>query len=160
MVDRRRVCAGILLLGVALLLAGHGVVAQDGKDKDKDGKPQNLGALRELPKVERVMAARKEYQTSLEELRKFYVTSGNVQKARWAEDELLQYHRMSKQAFILDLVVPPPTLKGDKNVPEANKLLRQAKSFKDKGFGTDYVDNQRRAELLLQKILTEHPHSD
>ena len=99
MVDRRRVCAGILLLGVALL-TGHGV-AQEGKDKDKDAKPQqNLGALRELPKVERLMAARKEYQVTLEELRKFYIAAGNVQKARWAEDELVLYVRRRRPDFL------------------------------------------------------------
>lgn len=154
--DRLRLGAAITLLGAALLTAPG--VAQDAKDKD--AKPQNLGALRELPKVERVMSARKEYQIALEELRKHYVSAGNIQKARWAEDELLQYHRMSKQAFLIDLVVPPPTLKGDQNVTEANKLLRYAKGVKDKGFGTEYVDNQRRAELMLQKILTDYPQSD
>ena len=72
----------------------------------------------------------------------------------------MQYHRMSKQAFVHDLVVPPPSLKGTQNVPKANELFRQAKSFKDKGWGNDYVDNQRRAELLFQKILTTYPNSD
>jgi hypothetical protein len=33
--------------------------------------------------------------------------------------------------------------------------------YKDKGWsGTDYIDNQRRAELLLQQLLTSHPQSD
>ena len=33
-------------------------------------------------------------------------------------------------------------------------------SYKDKGWGTDYIDNQRRAELLLQQLLSDHPQSD
>ena len=33
-------------------------------------------------------------------------------------------------------------------------------TYKDKGWGTDYIDNQRRAELLLQKMLSDHPQSD
>ena len=33
-------------------------------------------------------------------------------------------------------------------------------TYKDKGWGTDYIDNQRRAELLFQKLLTDHPQSD
>jgi TolA-binding protein len=32
--------------------------------------------------------------------------------------------------------------------------------YKDKGFGVDYTDNQRRAELLFQEILTKYPQSD
>jgi len=147
------------LLGGLLLLAVSGQ-AQD-KDKDgKDGKPGNLGALKEVPLVERIMAARKEYQLSLETLRKHYISVGDLQKARWAEDELLQFHRMSKQAYVLSLVVPPPTLKGQQNDPVANELFRNAKKYKDKGMGTEFIDNQRRAEILLQKVLTEHSHSN
>jgi TolA-binding protein len=81
-------------------------------------------------------------------------------RARWAEDELLQYHRMLHNVFRLELDVPPPTLKAANNVPEANKLYRQAMAYKDKGWGTDYIDNQRRAEILFQKLLTEYPQSD
>ncbi len=32
-------------------------------------------------------------------------------------------------------------------------------SFKDRGWGNDYIDNQRRAELLLQQLLSNHPQS-
>src|SRR5262249_8297059 len=37
---------------------------------------------------------------------------------------------------------------------------RRAMTYKDKGWGTDYTDNQRRAELLLQQLLTSYPQSD
>jgi tetratricopeptide (TPR) repeat protein len=110
--------------------------------------------------VERLLASRKEYQLTLESLRKLYLQMGDVERARWAEDELVQYHRIPKHAFLLELDVPPPTLKGSTNVPEANKLYRQAMVYKDKGWGSDYTDNMRRAELLLQKILTDYPQSD
>jgi hypothetical protein len=111
--------------------------------------------------VERLLAARKEYQITLEGLRAHYIATGDVEKARWAEEELLQFHRIPKRAFRLDLDAPPPTLKGTYNIPEANELLRRALRFKDKGgWGNDYADNQRRAELLLQQLLTNHPQSD
>src|SRR6185436_17987379 len=32
--------------------------------------------------------------------------------------------------------------------------------YKDKGFSTDYIDNQRRAEILFQEVLTKYPQSD
>jgi TolA-binding protein len=85
---------------------------------------------------------------------------GDLERARWAEEELLQYHRTVKNAFLLDLDVPPPTLKGAVNIPLANKLYRDALAYKSKGWGTDYVDNQRRAEILFQKILTDFPQSN
>src|SRR5262245_17560365 len=71
--------------------------------------------------VERVLASRRDYQVSLEELRKHYLSVGDVEHARWAEDELIQYHRIAKQAYRLELEVPPPTLKPTYNIPEANK---------------------------------------
>ncbi len=91
----------------------------------------------------------------LEQLRAHYITAGDIERARWAEEELLQYHRIPKQAFRLELDVPPPTLQADTNIPEANELYRRAMTYKDKGWGTDYIDNQRRAELLLQQLLTQ-----
>jgi TolA-binding protein len=139
----------IALIGVALAQAPSGSAA-----KDKRGKKSDL----EL--VERLLAARKEYQVTLEGLRAHYIRSGNIEKARWAEEELLQFHRISKQAFRLELDVPPPTLKPAYNIPEANELYRRALSFKGKGWGTDYIDNQRRAELLLQQMLTSYPQSN
>ena len=85
--------------------------------------------------------------------------AGDIERARWAEDELRQHHRIPKQAYLLDMDVPAPTLKAEKNIPEANELYRRAMTYKDKGWGNDYIDNQRRAELLLQQLLTSYPQS-
>ncbi len=110
--------------------------------------------------VERLMNARKEYQETLEAMRAYYIAVGDLERARWAEDELLQYHRITKQAFRLDQVVPPANLKAEHNIPEANNMLLQARLYKDKGWGQDYTDNQRRAELLLDTLLVKYPQSD
>jgi hypothetical protein len=110
--------------------------------------------------VERVLATRKEYQISLEQLRAHYISVGDLERARWAEEELKQYHRIAKQAYRLELDVPPPTLQATYNIPEANELYRRAMQYKGKGWSTDYIDNLRRAELLLQQLLTSHPQSD
>jgi hypothetical protein len=144
---------------VAMLCAALVVAVRAQTDADKDKKAAG-SKVSEAQLVERLLAARKEYQLTLEELRKHYIRTGDLTHARWAEDELLEYHRMSHQAYLLVYDVPPPTLKGSQNVPEANKLYRQAMSYKDKGWGTSYVDNQRRAEILFQKILTEYPQSE
>jgi TolA-binding protein len=110
--------------------------------------------------VERLLAARREYQTSLEALRTHYISVGDIEKARWAEEELISFHRISKQAYRLDLDVPPPNLQALHNYPEANELFRRAMQFKDHGWGSDYIDNQRRAELLFQQLLSNYPQSD
>jgi tetratricopeptide (TPR) repeat protein len=115
----------------------------------------------DLELVEKLLGARKDYQVSLEQLRAHYVSVGDTERARWAEEELKQFHRINKQAYRLELDVPPPTLKAEYNIPEANELYRRAMSYKDKGgWSNDSLDNQRRAELLLQQLLTSHPQSD
>jgi TolA-binding protein len=119
------------------------------------------GPMSDIEKVERVLAARREYQLSLEALRAHYVAAGDLERAKWASEELVQYHRMNKQAYRLELDVPPPTLQATQNIPEANDLYKRAMTFKDKGWsGNDYIDNQRRAELLFQQILSNYPQSD
>jgi hypothetical protein len=124
----------------------------------RTGKPPVAASDIEL--VERLLAARRDYQLILEQLRNHYAATGDMERARWAEEELIQLHRIPKQAFRLELDVPPPTLHAAQNIPEANELFRRAMTYKDKGWGTDYTDNQRRAEILLQQLLTAYPQSD
>lgn len=118
------------------------------------------GPVSDIELVEKLNATRKQYQTTLEQLRHHYLDVGDIEKAKWAEDELKQYHRLVKYAYRLDIDVPVPTLQAKNNIPEANELFREAMKYKDKGFGTDYVDNQRRAEILLQRLLDKYPESD
>jgi TolA-binding protein len=114
----------------------------------------------EIETVEKLLAARRDYQNQLEQLRQFYINAGDVEKARWAEEELRQYHRINKQAYALELDIPPPTLQATQNIADANELYRRALTYKDHGWGTDFIDNQRRAEILLQQLLTNYPQSD
>src|SRR5262245_54180673 len=147
----RTVLVALVALAALVQLA---VRAQNSTPALKSGP---VASTKDVQAVERLLAARKEYQQSLENLRRLYIQMGDIERARWAEKELLEYHRIIKQAYLLHLDVPPPTLKGNVNIPEANKLYRAAMAYKGKGWGTDFIDNQRRAELLLQKILTDYP---
>ena len=111
--------------------------------------------------VERVIAARKEYQQSLVALYDHYTKAGDRERAKWVEEELRAHHLAHKPSYRLDILdVPPASLEAKVNVKEANDLYRQAMVYKDKGLGTDYVLNQRRAELLLQEILQKYPNCD
>jgi hypothetical protein len=130
------------------------LLAQPGSGTDKKSSASDHTM------VERLLNARKEYQETLEALRAYYIAVGDLERARWAEDELLQFHRVTKQPFRLELIVPPSNLTAQNNIPEANNLLRQAMLYKDKGWGQEYIDNQRRAELLLQSVLSKYPQSD
>ncbi|MGE3805818.1 MAG: tol-pal system YbgF family protein, partial [Gemmataceae bacterium] len=139
--------------------------AQDGPPPAAPAPAPGPGAAPYAPPsdiemVERLLAARRDYQAVLERLRTHYIKTGDVERAKWAEEELLQFHRISKRAYRLELDVPPPTLQAAYNVPAANELYMRAMSYKDKGWGQDYTDNQRRAEILFQQILTSYPQCD
>lgn len=151
--SRRSLGAVLVALAVAVAVGAQtpGRPAATGKAGGK--------AASDVELVEKLLAARRDYQVSLEALRAHYVSVNDTEKTRWAEDELREYHRINKQAYNLDMDVPPPTLKAEKSIPEANELYKRGMSFKDKGW-SDYVDNQRRAELLFQQILTSYPESD
>jgi TolA-binding protein len=149
-----------LLAAVIGLVEWSGSAAQAPPAKDKAAPAAPAARKSDVQMCERLLAARKEYQATLEAMRAYYIAIGDIERARWAEDELLQFHRISKQAFRLELDIPPPTLQATYNIPAANELYRRAIGFKDKGWGSDYIDNQRRAELLLQELLTSHPQSD
>lgn len=128
--------------------------------KSPSPRPISPGGSRDIDLVEKVLHARKEYQSTLETLRSHYINVGEIEKAKWAEEELLSYHRISKQAYLLELDVPPPTLQANENIPDANEYYRRAMQYKDKGWGQEYTDNQKRAEILLQQILSTYPNSD
>src|SRR5438128_9367357 len=122
---RLRTVLSLLALGVAL---PWGLTAP---------APPPASAGNEISLVKKLLSTRRDYQLALEQLRSFYVNSGDAEKQRWAEDELKQYHRNPKQSFIIDLDIPGPGLRAEQNVPAANEMYRVAMSYKDKGFGTD-----------------------
>jgi TolA-binding protein len=140
----------LAVLGVTLWVAGA----------PRAQSPQAPKDAQDLEMVQKLLLLRKDYQKTLEQLRAQYLQTGDLERAKWAEEELRQWHRISRHAFRLDLDVPPPNLTGDVNVPEANKLYARAFGYKDKGFGNDYLDNQRRSEILFQDLLTRYPQSD
>jgi tetratricopeptide (TPR) repeat protein len=155
--------SGGRLLGKLAVLSGLflGLWATAWAQSPSAGKKAPPGKATDFEQVERLLTLRRDYQLALEGLRAQYIATGDVERARWAEEELIGYHRIAKYAFRLELDVPPPTLQGNTNVPEANELYRRAMIFKDKGgWGYDYIDNQRRAELLFQQMLTNYPQSD
>ena len=129
------------------------------KQAPPEGTPPPAATDVEL--VERVIASRKEYENSLKTLYEHYHRAGDKQRSQWIEKELMGYHLMWKPSYNLDVKdVPPPTLEAKVNVREANELFRAAMEYKGKGFGDDYVLNQRRAEIYFREILEKYPNSD
>jgi len=147
-------------LAPLLVLLAMAVVATPPRAQTPSTSPNSsANPLRpnDIELVEKLLVVRRDYQKTLETLRLHYIQAGDVERAKWAEEELRQYHRIPKPAYRLELDVPPPNLTGHANVPEANKLFMRALQYKDKGWGTDYIDNQHRAEILFQELLTKYP---
>src|SRR5689334_7417711 len=72
--------------------------------------PGQPSAATDITLVKRLIAARREYQHSLEQLHNYYESVGDAERRRWAEAELMQYHRVPKAAYIMDLDVAGPGL--------------------------------------------------
>ncbi len=149
--------AGLAVLGTTAIPSA----GQEKKDKKAASSELPPAPVSDVAVVKRNLAARQEYEESLKEMRAHYIKVGDKQRADWSEQELLAFHLMFKPSYNLDVNdVPPPTLEATLNVKEANELYKYAMEFKGKGFGDDYVLNQRRAEMLLRELLEKYPHSD
>ncbi len=144
-------CWTVPLLGLAAAL-GMAALAQTPNAKTAQGGDIEI--------IERLKVARRDYQRTLEQLRTHYLKAGDLERAKWVEEEIRGFHLVPHHAYRPELDPPHPNLQGNTNVVEANKLYTEAAQFKDKGWGTDYLLNQRRAEILFQKILTQYPQSN
>ena len=151
-----------LIIAAITIVGGVAVtVVADSPGQAPTPKGGTADSASEVELVETVLKARKDYWTALDNLRKHYVATHDLERVKWAEDELKSYHRMMKYSYRLDIKdVPPPTLQPKQNVAEANNLFRRAVEFKNKGLGDEFIDNQRRAEILLQGLLERFPESD
>ena len=121
-------------------------------------RPRDAASDVEL--VERVLEARKQYANSLKALLRYYESTGDGRREQWVEEELKQFHRLPHYAYRLDLDVPHPGLQPRYNISQANELYRDALRYKERGMGSDFADNQKRAEILLQQLLTDYPQSN
>jgi hypothetical protein len=140
----------------ATVAAGHGITADSPKAPAPAKTASNDGEF-----VERIIAARKEYQKALVAVYEHYRTTGDRERAKWAEEEIRAFHLMPKPSYRLDILdVPPPNLEAKVNVKEANDLYKIAMEYKGKGYGTEYVLNQKRCEIVLQEILQKYPNCD
>ncbi|CAN5384453.1 hypothetical protein BH11PLA2_BH11PLA2_08020 [soil metagenome] len=146
------------LLLMAVAAVGGTVIAVQAETPPKLNNAKEVGDSEERT-VKAVTDARKAYQDSLLKLHEVYTKSGEKERAKWVEDELRGYHLAPKPAYHLG-DVPPAKLEAKENIKEANELYRQAMTYKDKGFGSEYTLNQRRAEMLFQEILEKYRTSD
>jgi hypothetical protein len=151
--------AGVGAIGWAVAQSPSKPLSEPKRAAGEGGSAGPSGSDIEL--VERVNASRKEYDANLRKLYEHYSKAGDKRRMQWVEQEIIGYHLLFKPSYNLDVQdVPPPSLEAKVNVREANDLFRQAMEYKGKGFGDEYVLNQRRAEMLLREVLDKHPNCD
>jgi hypothetical protein len=139
-----------LLLG---LVAGAAVAA--------DPKPAPKPAGEEEQVLKALVEARKNYHKALAASYEHYRNLGDAEHTKWAEEELRAFHLIPKPCYRLDIMDNPQVDPANqKNLKEANELFKLATEYKGKGYGNDYLLNQKRAEIVLQEILIRHPNSD
>ena len=157
----RIVLSSVLFVGVSWAVAQSPSKPLDNKKMPPPDGALPPAAATDVELVERMIAARKEYENSLKVLYEHYHRVGDKQRSQWTERELMGYHMLWKPSYNLDVKdVPPPTLEARVNVKEANELYKAAMEYKGKGFGDDYILNMRRSELLFREILEKYPNSD
>lgn len=140
----------VLLLGLSPFARA---TPQDGPAASGPGAIGPPPVPSDLELVEKLIEARKNYQQTLEKLWQHYNLVGDSERAAYAKEELLGYHRINRQVFRLDLEIPNKGLQAKFNYPDANKLYAEAKYFKDQGG----FDNYRRAELKFKELLARYP---
>jgi tetratricopeptide (TPR) repeat protein len=151
----RRGSVLVLVLSAGLFTA---VLAQN-TPPGKGGPVATTAGGSDFELVEKLLVARRNYQTSLEQLHAHYLRTNDIERANWVKDEIKGFYLCPQHAYRLELEVPHPGLHGTTNIVEANRLYSEAMHYKDKGWNNDYILNQRRAEILFQKILTQYPQS-
>lgn len=126
-----------------------------------DPKPAPKPAGEEDQALRTLTDARKAYHKALAATYEHYRNAGDSEHTKWAEEELRAYHLVPKPIYKLEIQDNPQVDAANvKNIKEANELFKMATEYKGKGYGTDYVLNQKRAEIVLQELLTRHPNSD
>jgi TolA-binding protein len=144
-------------VSVVVLFAGRAPDSAAQPTRPTPGQPSNAT---DINLAKRLIAARREYLLAVEQLHAYYDSTGDAERRKWAETELMALHRVPKPAYIIDLDVAGPGLRPDQNVPAANELYRKAMTYKGRGFGQDHQDNLIRSELLLQQLLAQYPTSN
>ena len=71
-------------LGMLMLIVAGGVAVW--ADPPAPVKGKKSGVKGDLEMVERLLTGRKEYQSTLEALRAYYIGIGDIERARWAEE--------------------------------------------------------------------------
>src|SRR5262249_52894220 len=96
---RRILALSFFALGVGLV--GWTSAADPIKEDKKGDLPP--AAQSDVELVERNIAARKEYEASLKKLWEYYKRTGDKQRIKWVEEELMGFHLLHKPSYNLDV---------------------------------------------------------
>ena len=119
---------------------------------------------REVDIVEQVLAARDEYQSSLQQLHAFYRQHRHERKARWSQQEIEGLKTVQQFRYVMEAEVSSADLAPTDEIPEADKLYDKAvKLMRDGGHGIPGIfrrDSMVEAAKVFRDLITRYPSSD
>jgi len=124
--------------------------------------PHIVGAA-ETDLVEQLVVNRRAYQASLESLIKYYNSTGNDMKLRWAGKELESLEAMPRYDYIIEAALAGADLKAGSYVPEADELYQQARNLEKQAGSLPLIKDEDTLRLALDKyntIIKNHPTSN
>jgi len=125
-------------------------------------KGESVAGAREVVLVERVIAARGDWQAALERLAELYARDGRNFRLALIRNVQQRFDPVRAYSYFLDAEVPPATLRPAEVVPQADAMFEKALTLHKQGKPlpgiTDY-DKQRRALMLFRRLVSEYPNS-
>lgn len=152
-------------LTAALLVAALAGIVQSAPKDDKKAPEkltpaqQQKRAAEELGLIEELVAARELYLKNMKRLVDFYDRTGNALKRSMAREELDSLAKVTMKKYIIVGEALGPNLRPQKNIPEAEKLFKEARQL-DKE--TDFhrkKESRLKALSLYLELMTRYPES-
>lgn len=120
----------------------------------------------EIDLVEKMVANRQAYRTSLEALIQYYNASGNHSKVTWARQELTALERIPQYRYIIEAQVMPATLRATESIAAADELYEEAMKIQRQAgpslmptLAKD-IEMLRAALVKFDELIRQYPTSD
>lgn len=128
------------------------------------GVDLSVADAHEVDLVEAVVASRRKYLQSLEQLNRYYATQGIETKRRWSEMELNGILTTKRFRYLMDAEVPAGALTASESIPEADDLYKQGMELLRRGgHGVPAVyrkDRMVEAAEVFRQLIEKYPSSD
>lgn len=146
----------LLVLGTVVTWLGAGAWAQDAaavKPAEQDSAGKQMILL-----VEALESSRAKYEETLTKLIDLYLASGDVYRLKLAQKELEALKKVPKNSYV-SVAEALERAEAAKDIPEANRLLADAKHYDGLTAG-NVLQNKQLALARYLELIGKYPESD